>query len=124
MSHGGKRPQLPLVGGLCAGSGLWPLASFSQREGEGSFPGEARPWIRCLPHVQFPGAPPPLTTCPTQPCRGFFLDQPLLVGTLEQAAWLRPQADPARAKDLCHDFGQVILRVAGLRGDQNSEGRA
>lgn len=20
--------------------------------------------MRCLPHVQFPGAPPPLTTCP------------------------------------------------------------
>lgn len=63
LSPRGERLQLPFLGAPCW---VWAVAAcFRLPEGgEGSFPGEARPWMRCLPHVQFPRAPPPLTTCP------------------------------------------------------------
>lgn len=76
--------------------------------------GRPRPWIRCL-HTQLPGAYPALTTCPVQPCKG----PPSLLSTAAHrdlgggCLVGGPQADPARAKDLCHDFGQIIPRVTG-----------
>lgn len=124
MSHRGKRPQLPLVGGSVLGLGCGRLLPSPRGKGKEASLGRPGPGFAASLTSSSLEPLHPSPRAPRSPAGASSLTKRCSSGPWSRLPGWVPQADPARAKDLCHDFGQVILRVASLRGDQNSEGRA